>query len=237
MGRQMMENFTGIGGVIEALGGSHTALYVSAGSDTMPFSFLSEAFLARRGVAMLSPDAYVFVDREKAPGRLGYADKRTAVETSSIRKVSVGGHPAAVLDVLWRDLETGDERHVPVARIRASNQDAFGICQRDGWTPETVVAVCDGCAHGFQDPLEGRGGFRCENDLDDETTALAFLPGTPRWWITDHFRPMGGSVRPGEGFASRAFPVGFRKVALLSSDWGHPWEPLNGATAFEVTAL
>ncbi len=64
----------------------------------------------------------------------------------------------------------------------------------------------------------------------------------PRWWITDHFRnerPY-AALRNDDYIESQddAFPFRFKKVALLSSDWGNYADAaMRGASLFEVETL
>lgn len=231
--------YAGLRSGLRALGvrrGDVTALYASARDDTGPFGFLHPAFLARRGVPMPAPTAYVYVDKA-GPGdsfgpRLAFEDPQTRVWTSEVYEVRVAGHPAWALEV---ETETGDpseRRTCRVLRIRTRNDEVFRLCAAEGWTPQVFIAVKDGCAMG--------GNEGCENSLELEGSPLRYLPGLPGWWVTDHLgRLRGGWCVPGRLITSPdpAFPVAFRKVALLSTGWGFERRPFCGATVFEVESV
>jgi hypothetical protein len=205
-----------------------SALYLSAGEDTMPFSFLSPAFLSHRGVEGFAwPQVFVYVDKRKPFGRaagLSFQDDRgTVVQTTAVERLTVNGLPSWALDV------RADARHpesslaAKVLRIRADNQQVLPMIAKSAWTPEVVITVCDGCAMGGQE--EGR----CDNDLADPTSIVRYLTDAPRWWVTDHWTPRGWLPILGDGPGWE-----FHRVTPLSSEWGHPWLPLHGANLFRI---
>lgn len=222
-----------------------TAFYPSAGYDTAPFMFLHDAFRRHRGAwGPPTPDLYVYVDMmgpsELERSSLTFQERRRGnalvVETVSSRALSIEGNSSSLLSVAFHSDVEDEERNYAVLRIRCENRTALEMCVRATWSPDVYVGVCDGCgAYGLN--------YRCENTLlPDKYGRPPFLmfQETPRWWVTDHFRPRtlwhryaSGDLIP----VPPSFPFTIQKIALLSSRWGHPWPPLNGATSFEVRPI
>ena len=207
-----------------------SALYLSAGSDTMPFTFLSPPFLASHGVEdFVMPELFVYVDRQHPRGSrggpFGFHDARgTVVRTVAAQQEAIGDHPAWMLDVEFQAQDPEFQGGARVLRVRARNQDVLPLVAQAGWAPDVVITVCDGDAWGGQD----RG--RCENDFSDPSTAPHFLAAPPKWWVTDHWRPR--SMLPYFGDTGPQWE--FERVGPLSSEWGHPWRPLHGANLCRV---
>jgi len=232
--------FNTIQHALEAAGnerGCVTALYPSAGNDTGPFGFLHPGFLANRGaVEGTAPNAYVYVDQNEPDSNvaapLTFDDGRMTVRTLAVRQALVADFPAWLLSVECSSEISDNCRKIPVVRIRAQNRQIYSQCAAEGFAPFVFIGVCDGCAFGGQD----RG--RCENRLD-HGSPLKMLPQAPRWWVTDHFVSAHGDANhllPNDVVRSECndFPFVFRKVALLSTKWGHSWPPVSGATVFGV---
>lgn len=224
-----MRDVTHFSSLAEALGpdAGPTALYVSAGSDTMPFVFLHPKFLAQRGIdPAIAPNAIVYVDRERRAMPLFFNDERTLIETNTLQRITVGEVPGALMTVDVSSTEPGGERETTVLFLETSNEDVYRMAADEGWTPDMFIGVCDGCRFG--------GNEGCENSLRAERTPLRFL-GLPRWWVTEHFYPISGSFAPGDVIGGdRTFPARFRKVGLLNPRWGTYGATLFGATLFEV---
>ena len=224
-----MRAVTHFSSLAEALGrdAGPTALYVSAGSDTMPFVFLHPKFLADRGLdPAIAPNAIVYVDRGGPAMPLFFDDERTLIETNTLERITVGKFSGALMTVGVSSTEPGWERETTVVFLETSNEDIYTMAGDEGWRPDMFIGVCDGCRFG--------GNQGCENSLDAERTPLRFL-GLPRWWVTEHFFPLSGSFAPGDVIGGdRTFPARFRKVGLLSPKWGRYGATLLGATLFEV---
>ncbi len=198
-----------------------SALYVSSGADTKALIFTDPAFLRERGAAALGEiGVYVYIDAnmalDDASAKLGFRDARTTIETGAVERGTLFGLPAARLAV---DLRTDHgERSVVVVRVHATNE-AFSAAARAGaWVPTVFIGVGDGCRFG--------GNEHCTNKLTrwGARAEDAARVSVSRWWITDHF---GDAVVPrqlGVGAVvtstEAGFPFSFRKVALLSTDWG-----------------
>lgn len=216
-----------------------TALYVSAGNDTAPFMFLHDGFRRHRGAwGPPTPDLYVYVDMlfpsAGQASRLTYRERKRdnalVVETIGAHELDVEGHVASILSVEFHSDVAEEERRYTVLRICALNEEVLTMCRDAQWSPDVFIAVCDGDAFG--------GNYRCENSLSPEHSPFLTFAKPPRWWVTDHFTPRNDwrSFESGDLFpVPEGFPYTIRKIALLSSDWGHPWPPLNGATSFEVS--
>jgi hypothetical protein len=206
-----------------------SALYLSAGEDTMPFSFLSPAFLSHRGVDGFAwPQVFVYVDKRKPFGRAArlsfHDDRGTVVQTTAMERLTVNGFPSWAIDVLADARDPESSLAAKVLRIRADNQQVLAMVAEAVWTPEVVITVCDGCAMGWQE--EGR----CDNDLAAPTSIVRYLTGPPRWWVTDHWTPRDWLPSLGDGPGWE-----FHRVTPLSSEWGHPWRPLHGANLFRIS--
>lgn len=219
-----------------------TGYYPSAGCDTAPFSFLLPAFLRHRRSSFPTPDLFVYVDREfphdPATDRLEYRDRSRddvlVVETTSVRPLTVEGHPASLLRVRVHSDVPDEQRGYTVLRIRAENADVLEMCRRAGWSPDVYLSPDDGCC------LGGGNAPRCENSVDPASAPILRFPRPPRVWVSDHINhprpPAHMRFVPGDRIPTpEAFPLHLEKIALLSSAWGHGWTPFNGATAMRVT--
>jgi hypothetical protein len=119
------------------------------------------------------------------------------------------------------------------------------VLRESHYTPHVLITVCDGC--------NGDRNDRCEISLRPQSygRAMAGINSGKRkkrlfwpmgkWLITDHFShaiipdnlPVGAEVTgPDQG--RKEFR--YRKVALLSSDWGGygSWSSIGGATLFSI---
>jgi len=212
--------------------GRVSALYASAGTDTRPITFTHPEFFQHHGIEAPSPEFFVYVDRGATPP-LSFDDAHTTITPDEVQDFEVGTLPARAFAATFRSDQYSD-RTVHVVQLTGENEVVSAMMYRDRWVPDFFIGVADGC-HAFG------GNKHCVNDLrlhgaDAATVAHAALP---RWWITDHFNsadipnplPAGGVV----GSTDEAFPVQFRKVALLSAQWGHYGRgSIPGATLFAV---
>ncbi len=167
---------------------SLACLYVSAGGDTRPLTYLRHEVLTDAVVSdWIIPEFFVFVDRD-LPGSDGdmdlyFDDGRTRVQTVEQRPVESASWERAAL---LRVVVTSDRfpiRECAVLRIRS---DTEGFCQdalAEDWSPDWFIGICDGCAFG--------GNDRCENELDRIEQSIP-LRLRVRFWLTDHLarRPL-----------------------------------------------
>jgi hypothetical protein len=215
----------------EGVPAAPSALYLSAGEDTMPFTFLSPAFLEHQGVEGFEwPELFVYVDKGRPPdgemGKLWFEDDRgTMVVSDYTDTLDIEGSHAVLMNLTAVAREPESFLTTRLLRIRAENQAVLPMLAEAGWSPDVIISVCDGCAFG------GQEDGRCENDLASESSIVHYLRRPPKWWVTDHWTPRDWLPRLPEGVDWR-----FRRVTPLSSEWGHPWRPLHGANLFEVTA-
>jgi hypothetical protein len=209
-----------------------TALYASAGTDTRAITFTGPEFFEARHVGFVpSPNLFIYIDRRKQEA-LHFEDASTSIKTVDEGPLTLAGALGRLLRVRFESATHG-RRECVIALLREENAHIAGLVRRDGWAPDVFIGVTDGCRFGGNDG-------NCVNDL----RLPAGLPPSmarevlaPRWWITDHFpnhRPF-GELRNGDYLESKdpEFPMRFRKLALLSSDWGRYASPqLRGATLF-----
>jgi hypothetical protein len=212
-----------------------SALYPSAGFDTKQFTFTHAEFFARRGLAEVpAPNVYVLVDVRAQPPP-AFTDTATEIETTDTERLTVGGIEMQLLTVRHHS-DTFADRTVAVVSVTIDNREIQPIWHREGFLPDFFIGVCDGCRGG------GNPKQYCVNRLNVPAAmpqALADAVRVPRWWIADHFMDVQpfAELRVGEHIRSTdpRFPFAYRKVALLSSDWGRYAGPtMAGATLFET---
>ena len=112
-------------------------LYLSAGCDPKPLSFLSPAFLDSRNAPVeAAPVSLVYVDRVVPVDRpLAFHDDQTEIRTTEIRPCLVLGFQAADLAISVRD-NRGDIRTLRVIRVRCAGEDFVPAMRGVCWTPD-----------------------------------------------------------------------------------------------------
>jgi hypothetical protein len=157
--------------------GSLSCLYVSAGMDTRPLTYLRPEVIPEEVVAdWVLPRFFVFVDRDQpADGddlSLEFDDGRTRVETIEERTVdSETRDMAALLRIRLRS-DRFPVREYAVLRICGDNE---AICQEslsEGWAPDWFIGVRDGC-----------GG--CFNIIDSPERSIPLRLGVSFWLTND----------------------------------------------------
>ncbi len=229
------------------------ALYASAGQDSKVLTFLHPEFLSKRSKSQISKiDLFILLDRFYALGEehqdddvaadLSYVDEETAITQSNAQEYQVDRFPARTADITWTSHRPDVSSYeTKVLFIRCDNEQFSAICQRDRWAPDVFIGVCDGCNFGTSN--------HCVNELTTHGIPREMMQEVvlPKWWITDH---MGNCQMLDEAGTSQVhqlrdgdlvrsldpeFPVQFRKIALLSSDWGHyGCAEIRGATLFKL---
>lgn len=208
------------------------ALYASAGGDTRALVFLHPDFLrAREAAAVPAPNVFIFVDRDPQ-GDPSFVDGRTDLTADALERIVIAGLPGWLRKVRYtpgpEDTRGYAARSVAVIGIEASNEVVSAAMAREDWVPDVFIGVCDGCSFG--------GNKNCVNDLSRRglDAATAARVRVPRWWVTDHFKDAEWS---GDFVIStdRSFPFRFRRVALLTTDWGrYNWGTRPGTMVYEV---
>ncbi len=208
-------------------------LYLSAGVDSRPFIFLQRAYLDARGVPEApAPNLFIYIDanedRPIPPDSEVFDDGRTTVHVEAAQAGTLG----VVSRVQVKSDRPEFTRAFTVIGVSARNEEVLPRIARDGWYPDVVVAVKDGCAF-------GGNGNRCENRLrSGSATALDFVERGTRWWVSDHFQGHREleHIEDGDVIAPKdpSVPVHFVRRAMLSREWGHDWEPWHGAALFEA---
>lgn len=228
------------------------ALYASAGNDTRALSFMHPQYLNKHvNEDIIAPNIFVYVDTSYAlaklqdgtvEARIDYRDEYTVIETIADRELTICGWPSRVSRVWWKSYlqpDRSSDRSSWVVFIRAPNREVFHQCRHELWAPDFFVGVTDGCRMG--------GNDTCVNELSNRQVSLLQSSVLPQYWITDHFQNFKlvdsngcetKQSRIGETVESSepSFPVNFRKLALLSSDWGRygRGDVFGGATLFRV---
>ena len=237
-----MESFATTSSLIEAIASRSlagdppvTALYASAGADTREYTFLHPEFLSRHELSDVpAPNVFVLVDHAKQPDP-EFSDPATTIETLSSEPVQASGIAMRLSRVRYTSDQFG-AREIVGLTIKADNRAVQPIWHREGWIPHIFIGVCDGCRYGGNPPEA------CVNRLDvppGVPLAEAAAVQVPRWWVTDHFRDNKPFNELGPGALVEStddrFPFKFRKLGLLSSEWGrYGGTVLPGATLFEV---
>ena len=220
-----------------------TALYPCSGTDTKAFTFTHPAFFEHRGIVGIpAPNVFVFVDNQdpfdKHNPRFEFHDDRTRVETESFERTTVFGQAGYIFDLVWESTTSPEWGHLSQRKLSVlflvADWRKFPHYFRDSqWVPDVFIGVCDGCRFG--------GNAECVNELETHgvpDSLLRSIP-VPRYYITDHFRNAVevNKLEAGDLVTSRdvRFPLRFKKMALLSTEWGHYGHgTLGGATLFEV---
>ena len=221
---------------------SVTAVYPCSGFDTRAFTFLHPDFLGHRNASTCpGPNLFVYIDNEKfLPSEqscFDFDDARTRVDVVSSQKIELQGIAATLNLVSHKSLAAPEwcrtpDRRVAVLFLRSDWEKTPGLFLRSGFVPDVFIGVTDGCGFG--------GNRSCVNRLDSMALPDELLRSIPlpRHFVTDHFEnaevpnPLetGGMVRS----MDRRLPFAFRKIALLSSQWGRYGSgPVGGATLFE----
>lgn len=209
-----------------------SALYASAGGDTRAIVFLHPEFLrARKAIDVPAPNLFIFVDRDSQADP-SFNDGYTDLTTETLERIVIAGLPGWLRKIRYtpgpEDTHGYAARIVALIGIEASNEIVSAAMAREDWVPDVLIGVCDGCSFG--------GNKSCVNELSrrglDAATAARIR--VPRWWITDHFK---GAEWSGDFVISAdpSFPFRFRRVVLLTTDWGrYNWRKRPGTMVYEV---
>jgi hypothetical protein len=225
------------------------AVYPCSRTDTQAFTFTHPEFFATK-LELLdlpamppSPNFFLFIDKNESitPEQdLSFEDENTEISIKSSKAIQIGDVQAILCNVLWRSRQNSarrfSERRLSVffvasdwMQYRTRNEERY-------WIPDLFIGVSDGCAGGvLQDQCVNRLASLGLSRTQQELINL------PPYCITDHFRNSNpfGNLRAGEYVTSSDsnYAYRFRKLALLSGEWGlrnHPGQGLGGATLFKV---
>lgn len=233
------------------------ALYASAGRDTKVLTFLHPEFLIIRSKSQVSKiDLFILLDRSYMHGakqkeddvvaNLSYVDEETTITQSNDKELLIDGFPARLVDISWTSHRADVSSYeTKVLFIKCDNEQFSAVCQREHWAPDVFIGVCDGCGFGRND--------HCVNELVTHGMPRELMQkvALPKWWITDHFKNYDlldnngekevNELRDGDLVRSLdpLFPVQFRKIGLLSSEWGHYGRrtAFRGANLFKVESV
>ncbi len=215
-----------------------SAVYPCAGQDTKALTFTHPEFLQHRLIeGVPAPNTFIYIDKEKH--HLDFSDQDTEIVVSQVEGDSFYGIEAQFYQLTWRSLAPQDwltltERNIFAAYIVADWRCIPGLFYNINFVPDYFIGVCDGCRFG--------GNDECVNELTTRGLSREDASKIPvsHYYITDHFiqAEIPNPCRNGDTIFScdARFPFSFRKLALLSSDWGHygGGGPLRGATLFQV---
>lgn len=235
----------------------NVALYASAGRDTKVLTFLHPEFLSKRSESQVSKiGLFILLDRSYILGAkqqdddvvtdLSYEDTETTITQSNDKELLIDGFPARLVDINWTSHRADVSSYeTKVLFIKCDNEQFPAVCQREHWAPDVFVGVCDGCGFGRND--------HCVNELVTQGMPRELMQkvALPKWWITDHFKNYdlldnnGASkvneLRDGDLVRSQdpTFPIQFRKIGLLSSEWGDYGRKtaFRGANLFTVESV
>ena len=157
---------------------SRACLYVSAGADTRPFSYLRPEALTNLDLdEEVFPRFFVLVEKASPlENRIEFEDQHSRVETGVFHPLQLGRLPAAMLKLVVRS-DRFPKRTIAVLRVKASNEEFAKAALAEEWSPTWFVGVRDGCAFG--------GNWRCENEVRDFKVSIPLRLGV-RFWVTDH---------------------------------------------------
>ncbi len=223
-------------------GNIHTALYPCSASDTKLFTYTHPSFYQHRKINESSPNLFVLIDKND-PFRLQnspfeFNDNNIRITSHENIPVTIENKPGYILFLNWHSINppnwgTSEDQNICIIFIVSDWEDMALYFNKTNWVPETFIGVCDGCSFGENE--------HCVNNLvthGKSKQSLHSIP-IPDYYITDHFQnadiPNPLSVGDIVKSTDRAFPYGFRKIGLLSSDWGsYGHGAIAGATLFKV---
>ncbi|MFC1670033.1 hypothetical protein ACFL20_06530 [Spirochaetota bacterium] len=219
-----------------------TALYPCSGTDTKPFTFTHPDFFRHRNVDPdISPNLFIYIDKNISlsdENNLEFEDDCTAISVDSEEKLNLEHFDSWLLHITWKSREENPwmkirTRQLAVIYIKAKWQKMPSYMRQIGWVPDIFVGVTDGCYFGTNEA--------CVNDLTMEGVQKDNYPTSiSKYYISDHFynHNMNGNFSPGDCITSKDpdFPFKFKKLALLSTEWGNYGKEFNlgGTTLFEV---
>ncbi len=163
---------------------SLACLYVSAGADTRPLTYLHHEVLTDDVVSdWIIPEFFVFVDRD-LPGsdgemELSFDDGRTKVETIEQREVASDSWETAALLRVTVTSDRFPVRECAVLRVKSDNERFCQDALAEEWSPEWFIGIRDGCRMFFErNP--------CWNVIDSVEDSIP-LRLRVNFWLTDHF--------------------------------------------------
>lgn len=224
-------------------------VYPCSGLDWMAITFTEKNFLehvTKGEVVFANSDTYVFIDKqadrfyEELQGKdIAYEDKYTLIKINSCQEIKAGTLPSYLLNITWKSLKKPKwsesdlpDRSIKIILVCAHWKQFAMLLQTHRIAPYIGIGVTDGDAFG--------GNDECVNSLSAPRGMSAKDVTVSRYWISDHFccAAIPDQLKTGEYITSRDehFPFKFRKLALLSSDWGNYGHntTLGGATLFEI---
>lgn len=167
-------------------------LYISAGQDTRPMSLLHPEFLDRQGGGKaVAPNFLVYVDKGPLTG-LYFKDERTEIVGTGHHLVQFMRAPGLLLRMSMKSHQF-EPRNVAVLKLQMTNDEFAASALTEGWHPDWLISVCDGCGMGGGN--QKNGSFWCDNHIRDTKTSIPLQLGA-RYWVTDHIFGMEGGCKP-----------------------------------------
>ena len=169
---------------------SPSSLYVSAGNDTRPFTYLRPEVISGELVADSAlPRFFVFVDRDEPRTdnlALEFEDGRTSIQTVEQRQVETNDWGRASLLRIRVESSRYPDRGYAVLRIKGDNQSLFRSSLSEAWSPDWFIGIRDGCRM-------WRNASPCTNVLDSPDSIPLRLGVS--FWLTDHLWSLPTSAR------------------------------------------
>ncbi len=206
-----------------------SALYVSAGRDTKPLTFLHSEHLERKsGRKLLGPDFFIYVDANSIETGIAESlsfeddENATQIRATDLGQADLGDTQGRLLSIKWKSGLYSPRDYV-IWVLSCSNDWFTRFALGEGWRPTWFIGVGDACPWQVGDT--GEYGQPCVNSLRDTSVSIPIQLGT-KFWVTDHVveaRLNGEKLLGGED------PV--NGDILISED------PTSGATLTQVGAL
>ena len=218
-----------------------TAVYACAGTDTKAFTFTHPDFYKHLGIKRVpSPNLFIYIDSRRN-SELSFEDDATRISfVEEIKKQKIFDN-AGIYRLYWESKKPKKwgalrPRDLAIIYISADWRDCAQLFRKENFVPDTFIGVTDGCRWG--------GNPECVNLLAMKGVSPDVLKKIPvsKYYITDHFEnaripnpmPKGSYVRSNE----EDFPLRFKKIAFLSSEWGNYADKrFGGTTLFAVQSI
>lgn len=228
-------------------------VYPCAGHDWMALTFTTKEFLDYRinnetvqeTIEFHEPDTFVYIDKHQdykplLKKRVLFEDEYTIIHILKSHVIESPFKECYEIDVEWISKVRPDwakedlpSRKKKIIFIKSDWKLFSNFMYLNRIESYIGIGVTDGCAFG--------GNKECVNLLDIPIHGICspVYIKPSQYWITDHFTGYKNldQLRDGDYIYSihDHFPFKFKKLALLSTDWGnYGWGCVRGATLFKI---